>query len=70
VAPLGCRGGLCHQGRAAGDSGGDISKVLMDLGFSPILGIPRDPRTAGDILEAVDVILHRMWEAYASTHVP
>jgi hypothetical protein len=35
----------------------DVSKVLEDLGMSPITGIPRDPRTAGDIKGVVDVIL-------------
>jgi hypothetical protein len=35
----------------------DASKVLVDLGMPPILRIPRDPCTAGNVLEAVDIIL-------------
>jgi hypothetical protein len=46
------------------------SQVLVDLGMPPILGIPWDLRTFGDVLEAVDVILERLWEAYASCHAP
>jgi hypothetical protein len=49
---------------------GDVSKVVMDLGMPPIPGIPWDPRTAGDILEAVDIILEHLREAYASGHDP
>jgi hypothetical protein len=41
----------------------DVSKVLVDLGMPPIPGIPRDPRMTDNILEAMDVILERMWEA-------
>jgi hypothetical protein len=44
---------------------GDISKDLMDLGMSPIPGIPRDPCAAGDILEVADVILEPLREAYS-----
>jgi hypothetical protein len=46
----------------------DVSKVLWDLGVLPILGIPKDPRMASDIMEVVDVILELMQEAYASGH--
>jgi hypothetical protein len=49
---------------------GDVSKVVMDLGMPPIPGIPWDPRTTGDILEAVDIILEHLREAYASGHDP
>jgi hypothetical protein len=35
----------------------DVFKLLVDLGMPPILGIPQDPCTAINILEAVDVIL-------------
>jgi hypothetical protein len=38
----------------------DVSKVLEDLVMSPITGIPRDPRTAGDIKGVVDVILEHV----------
>jgi hypothetical protein len=38
----------------------DASNVLEDLGMPPILRIPRDPHTAGDILEAVDIILEHI----------
>jgi hypothetical protein len=48
----------------------DVSKVLEDLGMSPIPGSPRDPRTAVDILGAVDVILERVKEAYDSGNDP
>jgi hypothetical protein len=48
----------------------DVSKVLVDLGMPPIPGIPRDPRMTDNVLEAMDVILERMWEAYASGHNP
>jgi hypothetical protein len=48
----------------------DISKVLVDLGMPPILGVPRDPRAADDVLEASDTILERLREAYASGHDP
>jgi hypothetical protein len=48
----------------------DISKVLVDLGMPCILGIPRDPRMANDILEVMGVILERLREAYASSHDP
>jgi hypothetical protein len=48
----------------------DVSKVLVDLVMPPIPGIPQDPRTAGDVLEAVDIILEHLWEAYASDHGP
>jgi hypothetical protein len=44
--------------------------VLEDLGMSPIPGIPRDPRMSDDVLEAVDVILERVKEAYNSSHNP
>jgi hypothetical protein len=46
----------------------DVSKVLMDLGMSPILGIPQDQRTAVDVLEVVDIILECLREVYASDH--
>jgi hypothetical protein len=47
-----------------------MSKVLQDLAMPPIPEIPRDPRTVGDIMEAVDVILERMKETYDSGHDP
>jgi hypothetical protein len=46
----------------------DVSKVLTDLGMSPILGIPQDQRTAVDVLEVVDVILECLREVYTSDH--
>jgi hypothetical protein len=46
------------------------SKVLVDLGIPPIPGIPQDPHTADDILEAAGTILEHLWEAYASSHDP
>jgi hypothetical protein len=48
----------------------DVSKVLEDLGMSPIPRMPRDPRTASGILGAVDVILQCMKEAYDLGHDP
>jgi hypothetical protein len=48
----------------------DVSRVLEDLGMPPIPGDPRDPRTASDILEEVDVILERLQETYTSGHGP
>jgi hypothetical protein len=42
----------------------------MDLGMSPIPGIPQDPHTIGDVLEMVDIILECLREAYASGHGP
>jgi hypothetical protein len=48
----------------------DVSKVLEDLGMSPIPEIPRDPHTAGDILGVVEVILEHIKEAYDSAHGP
>jgi hypothetical protein len=62
--------GLRHRGRAASTLVRDVSKVLKDLGMPPIPGIPRDPCTAGDVLEVVDVILEHLQEAYASDHDP
>jgi hypothetical protein len=47
-----------------------VSKVLVDLGMPPIPRIPRDPHTAGDVLEVVGIILERLWETYASGHGP
>jgi hypothetical protein len=47
-----------------------VSKVLEDLGMSPILGIPRDPCMVDDILGMVDVILECVKEAYDSNHGP
>jgi hypothetical protein len=44
----------------------DVPKVLVHLGMPPIPEIPRDTRMAGDIPEAVDVILECLQEAYAS----
>jgi hypothetical protein len=44
----------------------DVPKVLVHLGMPPIPEIPQDTRTAGDIPEAVDVILECLQEAYAS----
>jgi hypothetical protein len=48
----------------------DISKVLVDLGMPPILGVPRDPHATDDVLEASDTILERLRKAYASGHDP
>jgi hypothetical protein len=48
----------------------DVSKVLVDRGMPPILGIPRDPHMANDILEVMGIILEHLWEAYASDHGP
>jgi hypothetical protein len=48
----------------------DVSKVLEDFGMPPIPGIPQEPRMAGDVLEAVDVILEHLQEACASGHNP
>jgi hypothetical protein len=48
----------------------DVSKVLEDLGLSPIPRIPRDLRMAGGILVVVDVILEHVKEAYDSRHGP
>jgi hypothetical protein len=49
---------------------GDISKVLVDLGMSPISGIPWDLRMADDILEEAGTNLECVWEAYFSGHNP
>jgi hypothetical protein len=49
---------------------GVISRVLVDLGMPPIVGIPRDLCVACDILEEVGTILKCLWEAYASSHSP
>jgi hypothetical protein len=48
----------------------DVSKVLADLGMPPIPEIPQDPHTTDNILEAVDVILEHLQEAYTSSHDP
>jgi hypothetical protein len=48
----------------------DVSKVLMVLGKPPIPVIPRDLHTAGDVLEAADVILECFQVAYVSSHNP
>jgi hypothetical protein len=48
----------------------DVSKVLEDLGMSPIPEITRDPRMASDILGAVDIILKHVKDAYAYTSDP
>jgi hypothetical protein len=48
----------------------DVSKVLVDLGMPTIPVIPQDPRTDGDVLEVVDVILEFMKEAYDSGNGP
>jgi hypothetical protein len=48
----------------------ELSQVLENLGMPPIPGIPRDPRTVSDALEAVDVILECVKEAYDSGHDP
>jgi hypothetical protein len=42
-----------------GGGGGDISKVLVDLGMPPILRIPQDLGTVGDVLEAAVTVLER-----------
>jgi hypothetical protein len=48
----------------------EVPQVLENLGMPPIPRIPQDPRTAGDILEVVDMILERVKEAYDSSHNP
>jgi hypothetical protein len=48
----------------------DVSKVLVDLGMSPIHGIPRDPCTTGDVLQVVGTIFEHLREAYSSSHGP
>jgi hypothetical protein len=48
----------------------DVSKVLQDLGMPPVPGIPQDPHTAGNVLEAVDVILEHLQEASGNSHDP
>jgi hypothetical protein len=37
-----------------------MTKVLVDLGIPPISKIPQDPRTADDVLEAVNIILEHL----------
>jgi hypothetical protein len=46
----------------------DMSKVLVDLSMPPIPVLPRDPCTAGDLLGAIDVMLERLLETYATVH--
>jgi hypothetical protein len=48
----------------------DVCKVLVDLGMSPILGIPQDPCTTDDVLEVVGTILECLQKAYAFGHGP
>jgi hypothetical protein len=48
----------------------DMSKVLVDLSMPPIPGIPRDPRTVGDLLGAIDFMLEHLRETYATVHSP
>jgi hypothetical protein len=48
----------------------DISKVPVDLGTPPTLGIPQELRVADDILEAAGTILECLREAYVSDHDP
>jgi hypothetical protein len=48
----------------------DVSKVLVDLGMPPVPGIPQDPCTTGNVLEAVGIILEHLQEAYTSDHGP
>jgi hypothetical protein len=48
----------------------DVSKVLVDLGMAFVLGIPRDPHTADDVLDVAGTILEHLLEAYASNHGP
>jgi hypothetical protein len=48
----------------------DATKFLVDLGMCPIPRIPRDPRTADDVLEAVGIIFERLWEGYTSGQDP
>jgi hypothetical protein len=48
----------------------EVSQVLENVGMPPIPGIPRDPCTGSDVLEAVDVILERVKEAYNSGPSP
>jgi hypothetical protein len=45
----------------------EVSKVLEDLGMSPILEIPRD-RARPATSWAVDIILEHVKEAYDSGH--
>jgi hypothetical protein len=47
-----------------------VSKVLEDLHMPLVPGIPQDPRVAGDVLGAVDVILEHVKESYDSGHDP
>jgi hypothetical protein len=49
---------------------GDISKVLVDLGMPPFLGIPRDSCMIDDVLEVVGTILESLREAYTSGDGP
>jgi hypothetical protein len=35
---------------------GDISKVMLDLGMPPIAGVPQDPCSADDVLEACHIL--------------
>jgi hypothetical protein len=46
----------------------DMSKILVDLGMPLISVIPQDLCTAGDKLEALDIILECLQDAYASGH--
>jgi hypothetical protein len=48
----------------------DVSMVLVDLCVAPIPGIPRDPHTAGNVLEVLDIILERLSDMYVSGHNP
>jgi hypothetical protein len=48
----------------------DVSKVLEDLGMHPILEIPQDSCIAGEAMEALDVILECLKDAYDSSHGP
>jgi hypothetical protein len=48
----------------------DVSKVLVDLGMTSILGIPWDLHTADDVLDAAGTILEHLLEADASDHGP
>jgi hypothetical protein len=40
---------------------GDISKVLVDHGMPPILEIPQDLGTVGDVLRVRGTILEGLW---------
>jgi hypothetical protein len=42
-----------------------IFGVLVDLGMLPVQNIPQHPKSAREVLSAVDLILQRLQEALA-----